>query len=414
MQTTQSLVEDIQGAARLADPDLYADGIPHRLFSRLRREAPVFRAHDQDGPFWAVTSHELVQTVSNDPLLYSSARRNGGFRLFDEAKVAGILPASLMSTDPPRHSGYRRILADAFNGQRLKALRESVGRRANLLADRLLDACREGRPTDAVTDFALPLTMVTLIELIGGDPADLPRLQGWTNSLVGQDDPEYAANWEVVAFDIAAYAGELWDRGKDAPEGTFTALFRSPAAEAADLAFADFLSTLIILIVAGNETSRNSIIGGVMALAERPDQLARAAADRSLLPSLALEVIRWVTPILHMRRTATARAVLGDQAIEPGERVVMWYASANFDDKVTARPMSFDIERYRGGHVPYAAFGFGEHSCLGRILAETQIQAAVSALLDRFAAFEIAGEVTRLRSNFVTGFKTCPVVFREA
>ena len=397
----------------LADPDVHAAGIPHALFAHLRRERPVCWLSAREGRgFWAVTSLRHVEEVSNRSEVFSSARRHGGFRLFDEADRHLRLPASILSADPPEHTQHRRLLAAALSAAKLTELRQSVRARSIALIEAMIG---NPGPVDLVTDFAAPLTMGTFLQLIGAPPEDAGRFRRWSNALVGDQDPEYAYDWETLAREVAGFAFELWGRKAADPGDDLTSVFGSSEARDAGVTFLDFLSTLLVLIVAGNETTRNSLLGGALALMGDRAQFDLVAADRSLIRPMVQEAVRWTSPIIYMRRTATAETVLGEAIILPGQRVVMWYSSANFDETVFADAPRFDVRRFAAADAPaHIGFGVGAHRCIGRRLAEMQLQIAFEELTARVGEISPLAEPRRIRSNFINGFKSMPVALAPA
>ncbi len=421
--TAATLTNPAPDSVDLKNPDLYQSGSPHDVFTRLRAHDPVRWNPEKDGPgFWAVTRHADILAVSNDPVTFSSARARGGHRIFDEAAVLGenqeasSIEASMISMDPPEHVPYRRMVMAGFTPPRLRDMEAGIRRRAvNLIEAMLAKAARESGPIDFVAGFAAPYAIQTLAELFGVSDADGDKLFEWSNAVVGEDDPELRSSPEYMAAcfqEMAVYAMGLWGQRQEAAGGDLISMLVEGARNGAEMNLPRYMGTFILLVVAGNETTRNSISGGLIALDEHPGERAKLVADPALLPHAAQEIVRWVSPVLHMRRTATRDTQVGGQAITKGDKVVMWYLSGNRDEAVFENPFAFDIARTtRHGAPRHVGFGTGEHVCLGQRLAELQLRVAFEELLTRLPNLRPAGRPRKLRSNFINGVKELPVVF---
>ena len=412
-----------QSAVDLKDPDLFQSGSPHEVFAWLRANDPVRWNPEADGAgFWAVTRHADILAVSADTATFSSARDNGGHRIFNENQFdpenggGGRLEASMISMDPPEHVAYRRMVMGGFTPPRLRDMEAGVRERAiKLIAAMKRDAERTGGPVDFVSGFAAPYAIQTLAELFGVSEADGDKLFEWSNAVIGEDDPELRSSPEYMASCIqqmAAYSMELWGRREAAGGGDLISMLVEGAKAGAEMSLPRYLGTFILLVVAGNETTRNSISGGLLALHEHPAEREKLIADPTLLAHAAQEIVRWVSPVLHMRRTATADAQIGGQPVKKGDKVVMWYLSGNRDEDVFEAPFTFDVARTtRKGAPRHVGFGTGEHVCLGQRLAELQLRVAYEELFQRLPALRPAGPPRRLRSNFINGIKSLPVTF---
>jgi linalool 8-monooxygenase len=395
----------------LKDPDLYRDGIPHEVFARLRREAPVAWNPEEDGRgFWAVTRYEDIVAVSKNPKVFSSARKCGGHRMFDEnvVGVAGVgadkTEAPMISMDPPEHNQYRRMVSPGFAPRRIQQLEERIRDRVSGILDRL-----EGADTcDFVADIAAELPIQMLAELLGVPQEDRAKLFEWSNALIAEDDPEYRSSPEAVAEKIsqmAEYALKLWRERFEHPGDDLISMLVHSRVDGEAMTPERYIGTFILLVAAGNETTRNSLSGGFLALAEHPAERRRLIEDPSLLAVAATEIVRWVSPVMHMRRTAVESAQIGRQAIRQGEKVILWYCSGNRDEAIFADPFRFDIAR---SEPPNVGFGTGQHFCLGARLAELQIRVFYDEFLRRYPDARPAGPIRRMRSNFVVGYKSIP------
>ena len=399
----------------LKDPDLYRDGIPHEAFTRLRHEAPVAWNPESDGRgFWSVTRYDDIVAVSKNPKVFSFERRHGGHRMFDE-QVVGVAGAGadqteapMISMDPPAHNQYRRMVSPGFSPQRVRALEGRIRERVGAILDRLGDA----ESCDFVTDIAAELPIQMLAELMGVPQPDRARLFEWSNALIAEDDPEYRPSPESMGAKIAAmtdYANELWNARIREPGEDLISMLVHSRIDGEAMTRERYIGTFILLVAAGNETTRNSIAGGFLALAAHPEQKRRIIEDPSLLGSAAAEIVRWVSPVMHMRRTAIADAELGGQTIRAGDKVILWYCSANRDEAVFADPFKFDVARAEPAQL---GFGTGQHFCLGARLAEMQLRFFYEEFLRRYPDAQPVGSQRRVRSNFIVGYKSIPARLR--
>ncbi len=397
----------------LADPDLYLGGVPHALFRRLRAEDPVhWNPPGQYPGFWAVTRHADIVEVSRQPGLFSSATANGGHRIFDEedAGVAGMGESAIgtpfISIDPPTHVQYRKIVMPALAPGRLAGIEARITERV----EALLDAVPPGEPFDLVERLAAPLPILTLCELIGVEPELWEKLYHWTNANVGEDDPDFRASPEAlqqILGEFMAFSQALFEERRRNPGHDIATRLATEGPDGADPTFRDFIANLILTLVGGNETTRNSISHSVIAFANDPAQWQLLRDEPALLATAPREMVRHASPVLHMRRTATADTELGGKRIRKGDRVVLWYPSGNRDETAFDEPDRFDVRR---GNVQHVGFGTGQHVCAGSRLAEMQLRVLFAALGRRVAQFEVRGEPRRFRSNFIHGLKSLEVV----
>ncbi len=398
---------------QLSDVDLLADtwsrGVPHDQFDLLRREAPVFRHPEPDGPgFWALTRHADVVAVSRDSATYSSER--GSTFIDDQTDEAmAQLRLTILNMDPPKHHRYRRLVSRGFTPRMVSQLVETIDKRAERIVDEVVD--RGG--CEFVEDVAVKLPLEMICEMIGLPEADWPRMFELSNKLVGFDDPEYQATPDAgaeAAAEIYGYCDMVAaDRRANPRDDLMTALVQAEV-DGEGLDDLELNLFFVTLVVAGNETTRNLITHSMHALIENPDQARRLRDDPGLWPTAVEEMLRWGSSIHNFRRTATRATELGGQPIAEGDKVVMYYMAANRDPEVFADPYRFDVGRTPNDHVAFG--GGGEHFCLGANLARAEIRAIMRQVVDRLDGFELAGEVRRLRSDFVNGIKAMPVSFR--
>lgn len=413
MLRPKSTAIDLQGKPDLKNPDLYLEPDFWDVFARLRAEEPVYWNPEAEGSgFWAITKYDDIEMMSKNPALFSSAKDMGGHRIFNENEIGeNNTDASMISMDPPAHNAYRRMVTPGFVPRRISSMEDRIRERVT----RLLDAIADRGEAEFVSTVAAQLPIETLAELFGVPASDGPKLFEWSNATVGEDDPELRVSDEYMrqaVGEMAGYAAGLWQARLEKPGDDLISMLAHSKVNGEAMSFPTYISTFVLLVVAGNETTRNSISGGLLALTEHPDQRELLLNDPSLIPSAVQEIVRWVSPVLHMRRTATADTEVRGQKIRAGDKIVMWYASANRDEEKWADADRFDVTRYTKRDVPtQLGFGAGQHFCLGSRLAELQLKVLFEELLRRFPDMQASGPVRRLRSNFISGIKEMPVSF---
>jgi cholest-4-en-3-one 26-monooxygenase len=396
----------------LVDADIYQrGGAPHDQFAWLREHAPVFwhaRGGDPEWPgFWAVTRHADIGHVSRHPEVFSSHRR---LALFAEPLEEQIEMQRLMmlNMDPPQHTRQRSFVNRGFTPRMIGRLAKHVRE----ICDTLIDEVVPRGEADFVTDIAAPLPLQVICELVGAPAEDRDRLFELSNTMVGFDDPEFRSSEEEgleAAAEIYAYAHALAESRRAQPADDIVTRLLQPDDAGEVLTTDEFDLFFLLLTVAGNETTRNAASGGMLAFFEHPGQWQRLLADRALASTAAEEIVRWVSPVNLFRRTATRDTELGGQAIAEGDKVVVFYASANRDESVFTAPQEFDIARDPNPHVGFG--GGGPHFCLGRHLAALELRVLLQTLAERMPDIDLDGEVSRLRSNFLNGIKHMPVRF---
>jgi cholest-4-en-3-one 26-monooxygenase len=392
------------------DPDIYVTGVPHQAFRTLRNEAPVYFHPEPGGTgFWAVTKYADVVTCSKDPATYSSWR--GGTNIPDYPPDSlEVIRMLMVNMDPPQHTKFRRLTSTGFTPRMIARMEEYIRRAAKKIIDEAapLGAC------DFVTKIAAELPLVVIADIMGVPQEDRHKVFDWSNRLIGFDDPEFQTSLEdaqQAAAEIWAYANDLAEGRKGQEGKDLVTVLINAEIDGEKLTEMEFDAFFLLLAVAGNETTRNLISGGMLALMEHPEQRARLLADRSLLPTAVEEMLRWVTPVIHFRRTCNKDTVLRGVPIKEGDKVVLYYASANRDEEVFPDGHVFDVARSPNDHL---AFGIGQHSCLGLNLARLEIRVMFEEILSRMPDIELAGPVRRLRSNFINGFKEIPVRYTRS
>lgn len=403
----------------LKNPDLYVASVPHEIFKRLRNEDPLHWNAEIDGSgFWSVTRYNDIVAISKDPARFSSAREHGGHRIFDEltfglgaAGTGGTLTeAPMISMDPPAHVNYRRMVTPGFTPTRMRALEDQVRSRASAILDRL-----EGRADcEFISEVAAELPIQVLAELLGVPQEDRHKLFAWSNTMIGEDDPELRSGPAEIATalrEISEYSLKLWHERIAKPGGDLISMLATSRIDGEAMSMERYLGTFILLVVAGNETTRNSISGGLVALTDSLAERRRLIEHPELLASAVSEIVRYVTPVMHMRRTAVCDVEMRGKLVRAGDKVIMWYSSANRDEEIFQDSFRFDIGR---AGQPHLGFGIGEHYCLGARLAELQLRIFFDEFLKRFPTAEPCGPIRRMRSNFINGIKEMPVRLHPA
>jgi cholest-4-en-3-one 26-monooxygenase len=391
----------------LNDVDRFNDGVPHEWFARLRREDPVYWQEERDGPgFWNINKYSDLVSASRQPNLFSSwLGATNSFDLTPEDLEQSRL--LMLNMDPPQHGKFRRLVSRGFTPKRIDALSGHI----RDLAKKIVDDVAERGECDFVDDVAARLPMETICEMIGVPESDRRYIYDLSNKLIGFDDPDFAANRAEgpnAAAEMYVYAETLAEQRRKCPmEDLATALLHAEI-DGERLSSAEFDSFFLLLALAGNETTRTVTAQGMRLLIEHPDQRRRILSDMRLLPSAVEEMLRYNPAVIHFRRTASADTELRGKKIREGDKVLMWYPSANRDEEVFADGQRFDVGRTPNEHL---AFGIGEHYCLGANLARLQLNTIFHELLTRVPDMEFAGPVKRLRSNFIDGIKEMPVRF---
>ena len=397
----------------LTDLDHFADGFPHELFALHRRQAPVLwhepTAHTPDGEgFWSVATHAEVQRVQLDPVTFSSERggdRTGGGTLLQDLDVAGLV---LNMMDEPRHGRIRRLVSAGLTPRTVRRLEDELRRRTIAL----LDAVPDGEPLDFLVAVAAELPMQAICILLGVPQEDRHRLTEAVDAGFDvKEGDEAGFEGQSALFEYAV--GIVAEKRERPTDDMLSIAVHAtlPDVDPPQLTDLELWSFFSLLFAAGAETTRNAIAGGLLALAERPDDLAALRTDRSLLPTTIEEVLRWTTPSPAKRRTATVATELGGHAVAPGDKVLFWEGSANRDERVFTDPQRFDVRRDPNPHV---AFGHGIHYCLGANLARLEMTVLYEELLDRFATVEVAGPPEWTRSNRHTGLRHLPLMLTRA
>ncbi|MGW0025764.1 cytochrome P450 [Rhodococcus sp. NPDC003383] len=394
----------------LKNPDVYEKEMPHDAFDDIRRRCPVYWQPEDDGPgYWALTRHADVTAVSRDSATFSSALGTTQIDEFDE-ETRLKQAAMLINLDAPEHTRLRQLVSRGFTPRVVKQLEGRIRDICERTVDELIEAGRDGAVVDFVPLVSAPLPLEVIAALLGAPAEDVGKLYDWSNRMIGWDDPEYGstqADGELAAAEIFLYANEIAARRRAEPQDDIVSALVRPDEHGDTLTEMEFCMFFVLLVIAGNETTRNAITGGMQAFMDHPDQWRRLQHDPGLVPSAVEEILRWVSPVIGFRRTPTCPATIGEQSVDRGDKVVLYYPAANRDGDVFEEPHRFDIGREHNPHVAFG--GTGVHFCLGAHLARLELKVMFETLARRLDRVESAGPARRLRSNFVNGVKAMPV-----
>jgi cholest-4-en-3-one 26-monooxygenase len=393
----------------LSDPRTLEEGPPHQFFTWLRNEHPVWWHESGTHPpgYWVVTKYQDVIDIERDPRTFSSAR--GGALLDDQGQGTELM---MLNQDPPQHTRLRNLVARGFTPKVMKGLEPHIRDAARQIVDRV---AKRDDVVDFVPDLAAELPLVVIAELLGIPYEDRHKVFEWSNRLVGAQDPEYAGDEASgppinASVELYAYAQSLADDRRARPMDDIVTTLVTAELDGEKLSDLEFNVFVLLLAVAGNETTRNLISGGMLALMEHPDQRDRLVADLDrLLPTAVDEMLRYVSPVQYFRRTATVDTELRGVPIQAGQKVTMWYGAANRDEDVFPDPQQFDVGRTPNEHLAFG--GRGPHYCLGASLAKLEIKVMFEEILRRLPDMRLAGEPQRLRSILISGIKHLPVTF---
>jgi cytochrome P450 len=425
----------------LVDPDTYVSGVPFGLLADLRRAAPAVWVDEPPG-FWLVLRHAEVEAVLRQPARFSSWL--GATQVRDPAtpEALAYVRRMMLNMDPPEHGRLRRLLAGAFTPRAVAALEGGIRANAAALVERALGDAAEGE-CDFAKDVAADLPLLTLADVLGVPEPDRWLLFDWSNRVIGYQDPDYAASAEFdleAGTDLArealrlrpspdadgrmpdprtrdgmpdlyAYAHLLAERKRREPGDDVMSVLLAQDGADGRVSVEEFENMFWLFAVAGNETLRNGLPGAMVALLDHPSTMDELRAEPALLPTAVEEMLRWWTPVMVFRRTATADTEVGGVPVRAGQKVVVSFTSANRDERVFADPDRFDIRRQPNPHL---VFGHGPHFCLGAHLARVQVRALFAELLARTSSIEYAGPPALLRSTFQRGVKRLPIRWRRA
>ena len=400
----------------IIDPDVYVQGIPHATFKRLRDEDPVSWYPEEKGSgFWAVTRYADLLEVSRQPKIFSSA---SGIRLEEMDAEELMARQTMMELDPPEHTAQRRLVNPPFLPRSVAGYTEELRQ----LARSVINDVRDQSEFDFVTAIARVLPMRMLGKLLGVSDEDGRWLVAAGDALIGNSDPEFTdfpvdmvdtGDYRLLPFRspvstrLFDYAGKERAARHQCPMDDLITRLTAPMKDGSVLSDLEFKNFFTLMVAAGNDTTRYTMAAGLEALIERPDLLAALQNNPAALDSAVEEILRWGSVTMHFRRTATQDYRLNGTLIRKGDKVIIWYIAADYDERQFPDPLRFDIYRTPNDHV---AFGLkNPHKCLGEHLARLEINLLFAELLPQIETIEINGEVERLRSNFIAGIKHLPV-----
>lgn len=388
----------------MSDPHFYQDDIYYPYFARLRRDDPVhYCPASHYGPYWSVTKYKDIMQVEINHQVYSS---DGAISILDPPK--GLERQSFIAMDPPKHDEQRLTVSPAVAPSNLANMEGLIRERTG----RVLDGLPRGETFDWVDRVSIELTTMMLATLFDYPWEDRRQLTYWSDVVIADvRSPESPVHSEEEKFAeltrMTEALGKLFaERAQLPPKFDLLSMLAHSEATRA-LPFREFMGNLSLLIVGGNDTTRNSMTGGLMALHQHPAEYQKLRNNPALIESLVPEIIRWVTPVIHMRRTALADAELGGKHIKKGDKVVMWYVSGNRDPDAIEEPDRFIIDRKRPRQ--HLSFGFGIHRCVGNRLAELQLRILWEEIMRRYPVIEVMGPAKRVYSNFIHGIRSLPV-----
>jgi cytochrome P450 len=389
----------------VSDPALYQNDTWYPYFERLRREAPVHYCRDSlYGPYWSVTKYKDVMSVEVNHQVYSN--ESGGIQIEDQPK--DMQRPSFIRMDPPKHDEQRKVASPIVAPGNLANMEGLIRQRTG----RVLDSLPRGETFDWVQHVSINLTTMMLATLFDFPFEERSKLTYWSDVAIcnvrSSDALVHSEEERLVELKkMAEYMLGLFEERKKLPPKFDLLSMLAHGESTRDMPLMEFIGNVVLLIVGGNDTTRNSMTGGLMALNQFPDEYRKLIGNPDLAESAVSEIIRYVTPVIHMRRTALCDADLAGQKIKAGDKVVMWYVSANRDEDAVGDPNRLIIDRARPRQ--HVSFGFGIHRCVGNRLAELQLKILWEEILKRFPMIEVMGEPKRIYSNFIHGFSSMPV-----
>ncbi len=408
---------------KLVSSDYFgAHGYPYESFKLLRDHSPVHWIQVGDRvPFWAITRHQDIVSISRRPRDFLNAPRlvinptgDGLGGSMDEPALPPNL-RMLLNMDPPDHDGYRSLVNKRFTPRALKNITSRVDGIANEILDEVTNDGAESE-IDFVERVSALLPIWVIAEMLGVPREDWKLLFDWTNRIVGSGDEEFqlegktaTETLEQARISLFHYFAEMTEERRKNPRDDLVSVLTHSKMQGDALPVVELLSYYFLLVVAGNETTRNATTGGLLALIENPDQLELVRNDPSLIKPLVEEILRWTAPVVHFCRTAARDIEFREQKIREGDALCLFYPSANRDERVFDEPNAFRAERRPNRHL---SFGIGEHVCLGAHVARLELQVIFRHLIDRLEFVELAGPIERLRSNIIGGIKHMPIRYK--
>lgn len=394
----------------LRDMDIFVQGVPHDKFKILRNKYPLYwnEGYANDTGFWVITKYHDIERISKDPKTFCSGKGiNIHYPPEFDPQVHGALIGNMITMDPPMHTAFRKIGSPFFTTKAVAELEPLIRQ----MTAKILDEVAPRGECEFMSEVAARLPISLLCEIMGVPPSDHQKIFEWSNLLVGVDDPELVPNRLAampIFMQLFAYGQKMIKDRRANPRNDLMSAMANAKFDDMPVPSVLLDGFFLLMVIAGNETTRNTITGGMLALMENPDQRQILLDHPELIPTGVEEILRWVSPVMYMRRTATCDTELRGTKISEGDKVVMWYGAANRDEEIFENGDTFNVRRQPNEHI---AFGVGQHLCLGMRLAQLQLRVMFTELLRRFPDMELAGPVRRLRSNFINGIKQMPVKF---
>jgi cytochrome P450 len=402
----------------LLNLDTFRHGHPTALYKILREAAPIYwhdEPYEWGEGFWAITKYEDVVAISKNPETFSSETGGHQIQYGDPAKVdvrmMAAITGNMIAMDPPLHQVYRKMVTPAFTPKALAMLDANMHHHI----DEIINSIGAAPEIDFAKQIAEKLPIYTLADLLGVPIADREKLLSWTNTLVEAADPAFAAKFNttpemlsgMVGMEMFTYGQWLFGEKKKCPAHDLMSAVAHAKPEGGDIPQIHLDGFFVLMVIAGNETTRNTISGMMKLLSQNPDQKQLLLHNLELLPAAVDEALRVVAPVIHFRRTATKDTELRGQKIKAGDKIVMWYGAANRDEDIFLDAERFEIQRHNAGR--HLSFGVGEHFCLGSQLGKVQIERMYHQLLTRFPKMEMCANAEYIGSNFISGIKSLRV-----
>jgi cholest-4-en-3-one 26-monooxygenase len=405
----------------LLDRDVFAERVPHEWFEYLRQNAPIYHHPEPGGPgFWVFTAHEDVAVLNRDWATYSSEQARGGVVMLEEPtpearaamEAAGDAGRLMLMMDPPDHTRHRKLVNRGFTPKVIRSLEDHLREMSVRIIER---AMADGGSCDFVVDVAAELPLEAIAEFLGVDRVDRHKLFDWSNRMIGSEDPEYAVTADAqldAQIQMFVYAHELGEARRGHPRDDIVSTLIHGEVDGDRLSEMDFNQFFLLLAVAGNETTRNAMSHGMAAFLDHPEQYRMLVEDPSLMDTAVEEILRWASPVMFFRRNVTEDTDYKGHQLREGDKVSLWYISANRDETVFDDPYTFDITRQSNPHIAFG--GGGPHFCLGANLARMEIKVLFEELVRLAPDIEQLAPPDRLRSNFINGIKHLPVRLEAA
>lgn len=406
-------IYDIGQICELDKWETFINGQPFDIFKRLREEAPIYwheESLDFEPGFWALTKHEDIVRVSKDPMTFSSAvgghlMTMGDPEVVDPSAVAAII-GNMIGMDPPDHQIYRKMVAPSFTPKAIRTLEGDM----RLKIRELLENVEDKGEFNFVTEISEQLPLWVLCEMMGIPESDRPKIRDLVNNLTDasiQQDPNNAFQIWVNYMELFKMGRDMIEERRKSPTDDLMSVVANTKIEGGELPPELLDGFFLLMVIAGNETTRNTLTGGLMALTDNPEEREKLLKDPALISNATDEMLRWVTSVIYFRRTATKDTNIRGQDIKAGDKVVMWYGSANRDEDIFEDGHLFRVDRENA--KKHLAFGAGEHLCLGNRLGHMQIRILFEELLDRFPNIHSTSDPVRIPSNFLAGISELKV-----